>query len=81
MPIRIKLDELVQVREMSTRDLAIKAGLAYNTVLGLRRGSIQQIRFSTLDKLCEALGVRPGDIFEYSEPAAPVGLTSRRKTR
>lgn len=82
MTIRLKLDKLMQAREISTRALSSKTGLAYNTILGLRRGSIEQIRFSTLDKLCEALGVEPEDIFEYEAPGVPpVGVVGRKKSK
>lgn len=66
MTIKLKLNELLEARGMSTRDLVSKTGLAYNTVLGLRRGNVAKIGFDTLDRLCEALRVTPSDVLEFT---------------
>lgn len=68
MTIRLKLDKVLEARGMTTRELAKKASIAYNTALGLHRGSVTQIRFDTLDRICTALEITPADIFEFAPP-------------
>ena len=45
-------------------DLANQAGLHYQTVYSLWRGESKQIGLETIEKLCRALGVRPGQLFQ-----------------
>ena len=45
-------------------DLAKRADLHYQTVYSLWRGESKQIGLETIEKLCRALGVRPGQLFQ-----------------
>ncbi|MGH9826095.1 MAG: helix-turn-helix domain-containing protein [Blastocatellia bacterium] len=45
-------------------DLSKRAGLHYQTVYSLWRGQSKQIGLETIEKLCRALGVRPGQLFQ-----------------
>jgi len=56
--------------------LAARAGLAYNTAHALYTGRATRIDHETLDRLCAALGVQPGDLFVYVPPAARPNRTS-----
>jgi DNA-binding Xre family transcriptional regulator len=51
--------------ELTIRQLAADAGVPPSVVSGLTSGRAQQVHFRTLDKLCKALKVTPGDILEY----------------
>jgi putative transcriptional regulator len=58
-------------------DLAARTGLAYNTAHALFTGRTTRIDHETLDRLCAALGVQPGDLLVYVSPAsAGDGLTA-----
>ncbi len=57
-------------------ELSKRAGLHYQTVYSLWRGESRMIGLQTIEKLCRALGVRPGQLFqlkpEIGDPA-PAG--------
>jgi DNA-binding Xre family transcriptional regulator len=57
-------------------DLAKRAGLHYQTVYSLWRGESKQIGLETIEKLCRALGVRPGQLFQL-EPDIGEPLAAR----
>lgn len=65
--IRIKVNELLKNRDMSTAEFAKQTGVAYNTALGLRRGVVTRIDLDVMARVCEVLGVQPGDLFELVE--------------
>ena len=65
--IRLKIPELLDQKEMSTAEFAEKAELTYNQALAYRRGSYTQVSFDVLSRICEALQVEPGELFEYTE--------------
>jgi putative transcriptional regulator len=52
---------------MTVKDFADKAGIAYNTALSLKRGSSTRIDFDTLDKICDLFSCTPGDLIVKSE--------------
>ena len=54
-------------RKISSNELAEIVGITPANLSILKTGKAKAIRFSTLDKLCEALNCQPGDILEYSE--------------
>ena len=70
-------------------DLAKRAGLHYQTVYSIWRGESKQIGLETIEKLCRALGVRPGQLFQLEpdigEPVAAVpfhkGKSKKAKKR
>ena len=64
----IRLD----VKEIAIREgfenpyaLSIAAGLPYETCRKLWQGTAVRIDLRTLEKLCDALDVRPGLLFDY----------------
>lgn len=65
MPVRITLDERLQARRMTARDLAAQIGLSETQLSLFRSGKVKGIRFSTLARLCHALDCRPGDLLDY----------------
>jgi putative transcriptional regulator len=62
--IVLQVDRILNEKGLSTAELAKQSGIAYNTALSLRRGYPTKIDFETLAKICEVLGVLPGDILE-----------------
>tara|TARA_B100000929_G_C15332495_1_gene361194 strand:+ start:78 stop:284 length:207 start_codon:yes stop_codon:yes gene_type:complete len=65
MPILINLDEILQEREMKSKDLAEKIGITTANLSILKTGKAKAIRFSTLAAICETLDCQPGDILSY----------------
>jgi putative transcriptional regulator len=65
MPIGVKLDDLLHERRMTLTELAERIGLSLANLSILKTGKARAIRFSTLERLCEALGCQPGDILSH----------------
>ena len=65
MPILINLDEILQQREMKSKDLAEKIGITTANLSILKTGKAKAIRFSTLEAICDVLDCQPADILSY----------------
>ncbi len=65
MPIEINLDVMMAKRKISSGELAAKIDITPANLSVLKTGRAKAVRFSTLEKLCEALDCQPGDILEY----------------
>jgi putative transcriptional regulator len=65
MAIIINIDVMLAKRKMSVTELTEKVGITMANVSILKNGKAKAIKFSTLEKICEALGCQPGDIIEY----------------
>lgn len=67
MPIVIDLDVMMAKRKISSNELAERIDITPANLSVLKTGKAKAIRFSTLERLCEALGCQPGDILKYEE--------------
>ena len=65
--IVINLDVMMARRKIGLAELAERIDLTQANLLVLKNGKGKAIRFSTLNRLCKALGCQPGDILEYVE--------------
>lgn len=65
--IILRLDRVMADRKMSLNELSEKVGIANVNLSKIKTGKISEIRFSTLDAICRALGCQPGDILEYRQ--------------
>ncbi|WP_080873728.1 helix-turn-helix domain-containing protein [Oceanobacillus timonensis] len=74
MAIMIHMDVMLAKRKMSVTELTDKVGITMANLSILKNGKAKAIRFSTLEKICEALECQPGDILEYV-PDAEEGET------
>ena len=73
MAIVVNLDVMLARRKMRLGALAEQVGITPQNLSVLKTGRARAIRFSTLEKLCEALECQPGDLFEFrAGPAAEV---------
>ena len=63
--IVVNLDVMMAKRKISSGDLAKIIDITPANLSILKTGKAKAIRFSTLDKLCEALDCQPGDILEW----------------
>ena len=67
MPIIVNLDVMMAKRKISSGDLAEKIEITPANLSILKTGKAKAIRFSTLEKICEELDCKPGDILEYNK--------------
>jgi putative transcriptional regulator len=65
--VRLRVSELLKERGMTAADLAKKAGLNHNTALALVRDAYDRIGKDTIAKVCDALEVTPGELFDYQK--------------
>lgn len=65
MPIEVNLDVQMAIRKISSNELAEIIDITPANLSILKTGKAKAIRFSTLEKLCEALQCQPGDILCY----------------
>jgi putative transcriptional regulator len=63
--IQVRLDYLLLDKRMKLKELAEATGIAVNNLSVLKTNKARAVRFSTLGKLCKALGCTPGDLLEY----------------
>ena len=75
--IVIHLDKLLADRGMTLTELSERVGVSVVNLSILKNGHARAIRFSTLTRLCQALGCQPGDLLSYdgadiqARPPAP----------
>lgn len=65
VPIIVNVDIMLAKRKMQSGELAEKIGITPVNLSILKTNKAKAIRFSTLEKICEALQCQPGDILEY----------------
>jgi putative transcriptional regulator len=68
MPIVINLDVQMAKRKMKLNELSDLIDISAQNLSVLKTGKARAIRFSTLEKLCQALECTPGDLIEYRKP-------------
>lgn len=67
MAIIVNLDVMMAKRKMSSQELAEKVGITQANLSILKTNKGKAIRFSTLNKICEVLECKPGDILDYEK--------------
>lgn len=65
MAIVVHLDVMLARRKMRSKDLAETVGITEANLSLLKSGKVKGVRFSTLEKICAALGCQPGELLEY----------------
>ena len=69
MGIVVRLDVMLAMRKVRSKDLAASIGITEANLSLLKSGKVKGIRFATLEAICEQLDCKPGDILDY-EPEA-----------
>ncbi|MEL6683191.1 MAG: helix-turn-helix transcriptional regulator [Pseudomonadota bacterium] len=64
MEIVVRLDVMLALRKMKSRDLAQRIGITEQNLSLLKSGKVKGIRFETLAKICAVLKCQPGDLLE-----------------
>jgi putative transcriptional regulator len=65
MPIIVRLDVLLALRKVKSKDLAAHIGITEADLSLLKSGQGKGVRFETLEAICAHLDCQPGDLFEY----------------
>ena len=67
MAIIVRLDVMLALRKMKSKELAKQIGISEQNVSLLRQGKVKGVRFETLDKICRALDCKPGDLLDHED--------------
>lgn len=68
LEIIVRLDVMLALRKMKSRDLAQAIGITEQNLSLLKSGKVKGIRFETLAKICAVLECQPGDLLEAAPP-------------
>jgi putative transcriptional regulator len=71
--IAIHLDQLLADRGMTLTELSERVGVSVVNLSILKNGHARAIRFSTLTRLCQALGCQPGDLLSHDNASIQAG--------
>ncbi len=67
MGVIVNLDVMMAKRKISSQELSEKIGITQANLSILKTNKGKAIRFSTLEKICEVLDCKPGDILDYEK--------------
>jgi len=67
MSILIRLDEVMERRNMSLTELSQAVDITLANLSILKTGKARAVRFSTLEAICKILDCQPGDILVFKE--------------
>ena len=65
MAIVVRLDVMLALRKVRSKDLADAIGITEANLSLLKSGKVKGVRFNTLEAICERLDCQPGDLLEY----------------
>lgn len=77
MPIIVRLDVMLAMRKVRSKDLAAAIGMTEANLSLLKSGKVKGVRFSTLEAICDQLDCKPGDILDYEPDMAGAGDKER----
>jgi len=67
MAIIVRLDVMLALRKVRSKDLAAHVGITEANLSLLKSGKVRGVRFETLEKICEYLNCQPGDLLVYEQ--------------
>lgn len=73
MPIEIRLDVMLALRKVKSKDLAAAIGITEQNLSLLKQGKVKGFRLSTLEAICAYLDCQPGDLLSYKDPGPNEG--------
>ncbi len=65
MTIIVRLDVMLALRKMKSKDLAARIGVSEQNLSLLKSGKVRGVRFETLAAICRELDCQPGDLLEF----------------
>ena len=72
MGIVVRLDVMLALRKMKSKELAEAIGLSEQNLSALRSGKAKGVRFSTLSAICDVLDCQPGDLLAFVDERAEI---------
>lgn len=69
MPIIVRLDVMLALRKVKSKELAEYVGITEANLSLLKQGKVKGVRFDTLEKICEFLACQPGDLLAFDASA------------
>ncbi len=78
MAVIVRLDVMLALRKMRSKELAADIGITEANLSLLKSGKVKGIRFSTLEAICKALDCKPGDILDYVADGPADGAEDER---
>jgi len=73
MPIIVRLDVMLALRKVKSKELAAYVGITEANLSLLKSGSVKGVRFETLEAICDFLDCQPGDLLEFRRDSAQRG--------
>ena len=70
MGIVVRLDVMLALRKVRSKDLAQRIGITESNLSLLKSGKVRGIRFETLAAICRHLECQPGDILVFDPDVA-----------
>jgi len=70
MAIIVRLDVMLALRKVRSKDLAAHVGITESNLSLLKSGKVRGVRFETLDAICAYLDCQPGDILVHEADRA-----------
>ncbi len=68
--VKIQVDKLLAEHGRTFYWLAKETGISHTTLWRLKKGKALGINFETLEKICEVLSCKPGDVLTISKDKA-----------
>lgn len=65
MTITIRLDVMLALRKVKSKDLAAAIGITEANLSLFKQGRVKGVRLATLDAICAYLQCQPGDLLVY----------------
>lgn len=67
MAIIVRLDVMLALRKMRSKELAERIGITEANLSQLKSGKVKGVRFETLNRICQELECQPGDLLEFAD--------------
>lgn len=65
MTVIITLDVMLARRKMKSKELAAAIGVTEANLSKLKSGNVKGVKLETLNKICDVLDCKPGDLLDY----------------
>lgn len=67
LKLKLRVGDLMRERDITERDMWLKTKVARGSVRSMMRGTNTRVDIKTLEKIADALDVRPMELFEEIE--------------
>ena len=77
MAIIVNIDVMLAKRKMKIGELSRRTEISVINLSILKNGRANAVKMLTIDKLCNVLDCKPGDLFDYSKEPLPQNRTGK----